>query len=322
MDALLGIGELFGGLARGATAGVQLNQNQQRIELAKQSEARQQKIAEETLSINRDTLKMKRDQLLMQIRDMQLVGEMAQGISAGVEGNEQVNQFMTTAKGLAGMPTGIRAPLVDQYATAFREQTGKDLAPAVVAVLKKGKPEELTGIFAAMEEQIAGDPDMNPEKLAALLSDPMAAGQAIMELSANAKRMADRAAVTSPEVMSGELMKRKTQAEITRIERQIAAIDQRLPIIASKAGLEKALSLKNTLTTQLNNLNTQLRQDTTETLDLGDRIEERDKVSGEVIRTIFKNAAPAAGSNRLFNVVGPEGRCSAAPCSTRSRTGR
>lgn len=302
-----GIGDLFGGLARGATAGMQLDQGQQRIDLAAISEKRQEKIQNEQLQLTRETLQIKRDQAALQIKDMQLVGQVAQGLQTSVEGDSEVNQFIETGKGLGSVDSSIRAPLVDQYVAGFKEQYGVDMAPVVVATLKKAKPEVLQGVFSALEDQIAQDPSMTPEKLTKMLSDPMAAASAIVSLTGEAKRLQDRAAVQSPDVLSGELMKKRAVTQRAKIEAQIANIDQALPNVSTKAGLDKILSLKTSLMSQLNTIDTQLRQDTTETLDRGDRVEVIDKVSGQVIRTLPKSPAPTAGSNRLFDVVGADG---------------
>jgi len=292
-----GIGEIFGGLARGATAGMQLDQNQQRIDLASIAEQRQQEIQREQLNLTRETLKIKKDEAALQIKDMQLLGATAQAIQTNVEADGEVNKFIETGKGLGGVDSSMRGPLVDQYAAGFKQQYGVDLAPVVIATMKKAKPDALQGMFAALEEQIAQDPDMTPERLTKVLSDPLEAANAIVALTGAAKQLRERASVQSPDMITGELMKKRATKQRSIVEQQISRIDQVLPHISTKAGLDKILSLKSSLTTQLNNLDTQLRQDSTETLDLGDRIEIRDKASGQVIETRQKSPAPTQPAN-------------------------
>lgn len=146
-----------------------------------------------------------------------------------------------------------KAYLDSQYAQ-FASQFGKEISETAKRYFQTAKPEALSQ-FSEIAKLQSLDPDFTMGKLMTTLTDPVSFGESIGQLTSRAKEIE-----TQQNVQPGtDVMGLKgIQARIGRAEKEIAAIDQRLPLIKTEKGMQMLMNMRSGFVRQMNDLQDQL----------------------------------------------------------------
>lgn len=289
-----GIGEFFGGLARGTQAGIQLGQNQRRIDLA-----------EETLDIKKDELAFEKQQLLAQMQDIKLYQDTLSGEQQVRQDESAVASLMKQGRFLATIDKEVRGPVVDQFAKSYKARFGEDLAEPFITTMKKADSETAMAMMAQIENNVMADPGSNLKKVSSTLSNPQAAAQAIGSANIQAQKANAMAEVGGAEKVKLSSQRKALQAKVAKKKKELQIWQQRAGGLtgANQKVAAKFAEKIAAIETDIDSLETKLTQDFRTRVDLNDRVQFIDSITGEVLDERMKNKDP---SLTVFNEVDPE----------------
>lgn len=149
----------FSGVAQGAQAGIQLGQQQRRLDIAEREfDLRKVDQAADQASIK----------ALQQANTQTTQQQVKQAQS-----RQQALGTLQTLGDLVKLPKDIRKPQVDAFVQSVEAQTGTKLADNFKQMLRTGNPETLSTLVGEIQRTTAKNPGMDSEALLATLSSPV-----------------------------------------------------------------------------------------------------------------------------------------------------
>lgn len=232
-----GAADFLKGLAGGLPTGVQLGQRQQSLQQGRrqidQNDERLD-LAKQSFGLEKEKQKTALDLLIAQSADAKGLGEIVGGDVKKVENVSAGNKMAKDLTTFAGLSKAEKQANVDVFKAQWKEQTGGDIPDNVVKTLVNGDPVQLRSMIKLAYDQLKQDPSAGAAEMAEVLNDGNKFTEVVMNLSEPAKQ----AAVTG----SGTTARDGFQAEMVRSRarrsQSIAAAQQKMGTARSQEGRE------------------------------------------------------------------------------------
>jgi len=246
---MAGIGDLFGGLAKGLEAGMGIAQRQQALQQHQQ-----------TIDLERQKQDIALQQIQGAMADSKAISAALAPAADATKQDAQGLEFMALLRDAAGMDPQTRKTQLPVMFAQFKKATGQDIAPNMQEFIGKAPSETLVPLIDSATVQMArgGSAAAIPA-----FTDPRRSAALIANRTAKLQATADDP-LANPQAMGVQTQVAQTQRLIDLETQKLQNLQTAASRITTQAGLEKFTTLMNateqriqTLNGQLNALNTQ-----------------------------------------------------------------
>jgi len=240
---MAGLGDLFGGIAQGFTAGQGIAQHWQSLQQHQQ-----------TIDLEKQKQDITLQQLQNAMSDSKAISSALAPAAQATQTDAQGLQFMSLLRDAAGMDPQTRKTQLPVMFAQFKKATGQDIAPNMQEFIGKAPTETLVPLIDSATTEMARN---GATAALPVFTDPTRSAALIANRTAKLQATPDDP-LANPQAVGVQTQVAQTQRLIDIETQKLQNLQAAAPRITTQAGLEKFTTLMNATEQRIQALNGQL----------------------------------------------------------------